>query len=205
MKINLAARALAGERKRLKTRAVLLDAAMRVIAAKGPHAASIDEFTAQAGVSRGTFYNYFPTLDELVLALTAEVFAALDQRLDESLGGLADPVERLARACLIFIDMGVSDPIWGWVFLRLDASSVPRVAQVHERFAVEFERGLAAGRFQPASLAAGYSLTAGGVRMAVRSILSGAEPACGAETVRLILVGLGVAPAEAAQLCQGPA
>lgn len=202
MRINLKARALAGERKREKTRTALLEAAMRVIAARGPHAATIEQFTAEAGVSRGTFYNYFPTIDDLVLALMDSLVVGLDQQIVATMTEVEDPAERMAHCCIVFIQKGIDDPLWGWVYLKLDSTSVAYVKQSRERFRIEFERGAAAGRFAAPSLPAAYGLCAGSVRMAVRSILTGADRCCGGQIVQLILTGLGVAPAEAARICQ---
>lgn len=202
MKINLEARALAGERKRLRTRAALVEAAMRVIAERGPEAASIDAITAAAGVSRGAFYNYFPTLQDMIVAVTTAVAAQLDHEIDASIAEVEEPAERLALAMLRFIEVGVDDPVWGWVFLKLDSTPLPSGGKARERFRREYEAGVAAGRFRPVSLYAGYSLTAGSVRMCVRAILSGAPRDCAEETVQLVLIGLGLDPAEAHRLCR---
>jgi AcrR family transcriptional regulator len=201
MKVNLQARALAAERKRSRTRAALIQAAMGVIAEKGPDAPSIADFVAAAGVSRGAFYNYFPTLEALIVAVKTEVAATLDRELEAALIRVEEPAERLARAMLRFIDVGASDPVWGWVFLKLESTPLPSPGRAQERFRRDFEAGLKAGRFQPTSLYAGYSLAAGAVRMAVRAILSGAPHECGAETVRLVLIGLGLDAAEAGRVC----
>ena len=202
MKINLEARAQAGERKRERTRAALLEAAMRVIAERGPHAATIEQFTAEAGVSRGTFYNYFPTIDDLVMALMDDLVIGLDHQIEATMTEVADPAERMAHACIVFIQKGIDDPLWGWVYLKLDSTSVAYVEQARERFRIEFERGVAAGRFTAPSLPAAYGLCAGSVRMAVRAVLTGADRRCGCEIVQLILTGLGVDPTDAARICR---
>ena len=51
------------------TRARLLEAGMTVLAARGYHAARVDDVVKAAGVSHGTFYLYFPNKEALVLAL----------------------------------------------------------------------------------------------------------------------------------------
>lgn len=201
MRVNLKARALAAERKRARTRAVLIEAAMRVIADKGPEAPTIADFVAAAGVSRGGFYNYFPTLQDLLAAVRDEIALQLDHEIGAALIQLSDPAERLALMMLRFIEKGVSDPVWGWVFLRLDFLPLPNPGTARERFRREYEAGLATGRFHEADHHAGYSLVAGSVRMAVRAMLSGAPHDCGRETVRLVLIGLGVDPSEARRVC----
>ncbi|WP_225825482.1 TetR/AcrR family transcriptional regulator [Streptomyces naphthomycinicus] len=59
-------------RRRVRTRARLLDAAFAVFAAKGFGRVSIEEVCEAAGYSRGAFYSNFATLDELFFALYQE-------------------------------------------------------------------------------------------------------------------------------------
>ncbi|MFF7640381.1 TetR family transcriptional regulator [Streptomyces canus] len=56
-------------RRRVRTRANLLDAAFSVFAAKGFGRVSIEEVCEAAGYSRGAFYSNFDSLDELFFAL----------------------------------------------------------------------------------------------------------------------------------------
>lgn len=67
-----------GHKKRSRTRQLLLDAAMQVVAEAG-EGFSLRAVTSAAGVSHGTFYNYFRDREDLMDAVvlhTAETFAA---------------------------------------------------------------------------------------------------------------------------------
>ena len=57
-----------GAQRRSRTRAQIITSAMAVFAAKGPDAPVIDDFILAAGISRGTFYNHFRTVPELLQA-----------------------------------------------------------------------------------------------------------------------------------------
>ncbi|MFF7331199.1 TetR family transcriptional regulator [Streptomyces sp. NPDC008150] len=59
-------------RRRVRTRARLLDAAFTVFAAKGFGRVSIEEVCEAAGYTRGAFYSNFDSLDELFFALYRE-------------------------------------------------------------------------------------------------------------------------------------
>ncbi|MEV0738821.1 helix-turn-helix domain-containing protein [Streptomyces sp. NPDC050549] len=59
-------------RRRVRTRANLLDAAFGVFAAKGFGRVSIEEVCEAAGYSRGAFYSNFDSLDGLFFALYQE-------------------------------------------------------------------------------------------------------------------------------------
>jgi AcrR family transcriptional regulator len=78
------------------TRARLLDAGMRVLATRGYHAARVDDVVAEADVSHGTFYLYFPNKEALVLALAGRCAHELGA-LTAALGGIpADDSGRTA-------------------------------------------------------------------------------------------------------------
>ena len=52
-----------------KRSAQILEAAARVFAQKGYHAATTKEIAAQAGVSEGTIYNYFQSKEDLLVSI----------------------------------------------------------------------------------------------------------------------------------------
>ncbi|MEZ4553694.1 MAG: TetR/AcrR family transcriptional regulator [Dehalococcoidia bacterium] len=70
-------------------RAALLDAAIDVLQARGVDAATVEEITAAAGVSKGSFYLHFSSKDALLHALR--------QRLGEALAAEVTALGRPAR------------------------------------------------------------------------------------------------------------
>ena len=117
-------------RRRVRTRANLLDAAFRVFAAKGFGRVSIEEVCDAAGYSRGAFYSNFASLDELFFALyqqradliSEQVAGALAQdgpRLD-----VPQSVDRVTEVLLLDVD---------WLLVKTDflvhAAREPAVAQ----------------------------------------------------------------------------
>ncbi|WP_261717448.1 TetR/AcrR family transcriptional regulator [Streptomyces sp. FZ201] len=117
-------------RRRVRTRANLLDAAFRVFAAKGFGRVSIEEVCDAAGYSRGAFYSNFASLDELFFALyqqradliAEQVAGALAQdgpRLD-----VPQSVDRVTEVLLLDVD---------WLLVKTDflvhAAREPAVAQ----------------------------------------------------------------------------
>ncbi len=173
---------------------------MRVVADKGAHGVSVSDIAVAAGLSRGVFYNYFPTVDDLVIAVTDKMTVELDQEILDEIAGVEDPAERIACACVKFIDKGLQDPVWGWVRVRLDGTAAPPPQLVQERFIGLFQRAVEAGRFDPVSAMAAMSLALGALRMAVRLSLTNALPAppdLGAETMTLVMIGLGMPRPEA--------
>jgi AcrR family transcriptional regulator len=201
IRVNLQARAATAERRRARTRERLLDAAEAVVAQKGLESASIEEFVSAAGVSRGTFYNYFPTTTALVHALNTRVAEELDRTLDALTGHIADPVARLAANLHAVVASCLADPVKGWVAVQVAASRLPRQRALEDRFAAIYRDGAACGRFRDLDMAAAYTIAFGSVRMAQRDMLGGVTlPAHGVQIVALILTAFGVPFEEAEQI-----
>ena len=201
LRINLAARAATAEARRIRTRDRLLDAAESVIADKGTQAASIDDFVGAAGVSRGTFYNYFPTTTALLHALNVRVAGDLNRQLDRMDTSIRDPVVRLAAALHTVVAAYQSNPVRGWVAMHLAASNVPRAHVFEDRFAAIYREAVGLGRFRPVDMTAAWTLSFGAMRMAQRDVVSGAAtPAQTTEVITLILAAFGVPHDEAERI-----
>ena len=54
------------ERKRMRTMAVIQQAALRLFAAQGYQATTVDQIAAAAGVSPATFFRYYPSKEDVV-------------------------------------------------------------------------------------------------------------------------------------------
>lgn len=59
-------------------KAKLLDAALRTIRTRGYGASTVDDICRAAGVSKGSFFHYFPTKEDLALAAAAHFSAKAD-------------------------------------------------------------------------------------------------------------------------------
>lgn len=204
LRINLAARAATAEARRARTRERLLGAAERVIAEKGVETANIEDFVAAAGVSRGTFYNYFPTTAALLQAMHTRIAETLVVRLDQLSGDIEDPAARMASNLHHILVSYADDPVRGWVAMRIAETGVPRQNAFEERFAAIFSEGVSCGRFRAVDMAAARTVVFGTIRMASRDAVTGAAlPVQTAQVVALMLTALGVPYEEAEQIsCQ---
>ena len=63
-----------------ETRRALLDAAERLFAENGYHATSVPDIVKAAGVGHGTFYEYFGSRHQILLALTQQALASQQRR-----------------------------------------------------------------------------------------------------------------------------
>jgi len=75
----------------------LLEAAWRCAAAKRFAEMTVDDVCAEAGLSKGAFYGYFASKEELLVGLLDEDAAALDRMLNEIGESERSGVERLRR------------------------------------------------------------------------------------------------------------
>src|SRR5690242_9000456 len=83
-------------------RAELLAAGQALFLAKGIAGTSLDDITQRAGVSKGLFYLYFPSKEDLVLALREQFSRELAERMRAAIeaapGGWADRLDACVRA-----------------------------------------------------------------------------------------------------------
>ena len=158
--------------KRDRTRATLIRAAFSVYARQGFDAPTIDDFIAEAQVSRGTFYNYFQTREDLMVAVAADLATFITSRI-ESAGTVRDPLERIAIAVRYFVTLAAQNEIRGWVLARMiPIVGGPLTNAMSEHIRATMEEAVAAGRIRLRSISAGIDLGLGMIAMAIRHNLS---------------------------------
>ena len=86
-----------------ETRSRILEAAVKVFASKGYHDTKVDDIVSGSKTSKGAFYFYFPSKQDIFLALVDTFADLLESRLRERLS--AEPsgtarVEAALRVCL---------------------------------------------------------------------------------------------------------
>lgn len=86
-----------------ETRDRILEAAVKVFATKGYHDTKVDDIVNQSQTSKGAFYFYFPSKQDIFLALVDTFADLLESRLRERLSAEASGtarVEAALRVCL---------------------------------------------------------------------------------------------------------
>jgi AcrR family transcriptional regulator len=85
-------------------RADLLEAGRELFLAKGVAATSLDDITSRAGVSKGLFYLYFRSKDDLLTALHVQFSAELAERIRTATDTVADWPAKLDACVKVIFD-----------------------------------------------------------------------------------------------------
>ena len=137
---------------RERSRRHILDAALRLFAAKGFADTSMADVARAAGVSKGLAYNYFGSKEEILEELLERRLA---ERLaeDERAAGAGAPTERLAALIDAAVRRVEAEPAAErlWMTLALRAGEAPALETARERLR---NRWLAAEREREALFAA---------------------------------------------------
>ncbi len=81
-----------------ETRERILEAAVNVFASKGYHNAKVDDIVAESNTSKGSFYFYFPSKQDIFLALVDTFADLLENRLRSRLQAETSGVARVDLA-----------------------------------------------------------------------------------------------------------
>lgn len=94
-----------------ETRAKLIAAARRSFADKGYAASSMDELTADAGLTRGALYHNFGDKKGLLAAVVAQIDAEMATRAREIASGSADRWDALIAEGAAYIEMALTPEV----------------------------------------------------------------------------------------------
>lgn len=124
---TLSSTARSGETgKRARTRAALLDATARLIAAHDAEDISIGDIAVAAGVANGTFYNYFKTKAEIIAETAFRIAEEIGADIHDPQLARDDPVAMIARGAQRVMEFAIEHPTWAWALVR-SAAYLPGV------------------------------------------------------------------------------
>lgn len=109
-------------------RTAMMQAAVRVFADKGYHAATVRDIVNAADVAIGTFYFYFPDKETLFLYLYEETADFLLQTLEQAVRGRATLPHQLAAGIRAYINIAVYEPAVVQMLLVGGVGALPSLA-----------------------------------------------------------------------------
>ncbi|MEN0107840.1 MAG: helix-turn-helix domain-containing protein [Pseudomonas sp.] len=182
------------EKKRLMMRTKLLDAAMRVFAEQRTPAPVIDDVIREAQVSRGTFYRYFTSLDQVLVALGQDLNNQMTTDILPVYDILTDPLQRFSVGYRIFLLRALLDRKWAGFVTRADAW--PHQALVAEYMTRDLHAGRAKQQFVFGRIDATTDFLMGASAHGIQAILLGTEQIHEYidSSVRMALLSVGCSP-----------
>ena len=197
-------RVAAEKRERMRTR--LIEAAMEVFSSKGVDATVIEDLIEQAEVSRGTFYNYFRTTEEVMAAVLQAVGNELLSLVDLAIANRSDPAERLACGVRMVLQTARHFPHAGRFITRVGVTRSTDHLPTLGYLLRDLVEANESGRFNLADPMLGLDLVVGTTSAALFSLsmrndLTDTYPQ---EITFHILLGLGMTRAAARKLVDKP-
>jgi AcrR family transcriptional regulator len=189
------------ERKAEETRLRLMTAAKNLMASGGPDAITIASITNAADIAQGTFYNYFNNRDEVIDAVILDEVESLGDRLDRLTKGMTDAAEIYAFSLRHLMHTAVSDPVWGWLVVRLGIAQQGLLSQLGPRAARDLKIGIDSGRFDIPDLSVATATTFGSLLAVMRDYLRSDKKRDPSELyAENLLRMVGLSPAEAKEI-----
>ncbi len=178
-------------------RARILSATRRVYVRIRDDAPVIEDVVREAGISRGTFYTYFDSLDQACAAAGLQAQDDMMQDIEQLHGCLKEPWQRAAVGFRVFMVRAWQDPLWASFVMRLDTWQ--RESRLGQSILRDLEGGRDAGYFRFQDLVAATEFVMGASANTVQAFGRGvADPQRYMETAQhMLFMALG-APEELA-------
>jgi AcrR family transcriptional regulator len=191
--------------KRERTQAQLLQAAVKVLAARGVAGATMQEIAQVAGMTAGTLYNHFSTREALLARLAMTLADGLCRAINDSYAHIADGAQRMAIGQRRYVRLAAESP--HWTLLLLDVfPAVPEVLEHLQQYPLaDLRMGVRQRKFKVPSEEAAMDVINGVCTSAMRRVAAGRAPADhDIASATLVLRALGMAPADAAEVARRP-
>ncbi len=181
----------------------LVDSAFLVFARHGLDSSVVGRIIAQAGVSRGTFYHYFRTDQDLYQAVASQVSDEIIHLVDPLVLLQEDPAVRVSTGIRLAIDIAARHPLLAQFLDRGGPAALRSGPGVRQSVSRDLHAGMALGMFSLPNLEMGLDLVLGPVQMTFHRVLEGAvSEAYAISLAQAILSSLGVERAVAERVSQ---
>lgn len=194
-RVDAKRRAEIGAAKRLRTRAEIVAAALDLFGRPQGRNTRIEDLCARAHISRGTFYNYFEDISQLLEALSAAVTGDFDSAVHRVFLSLGTATERTAAAMRYYLHAPLLDTRWGWAIVNSSVGDSLYGTSVTQHARATIQEGIDAGEFTVASAQVGADFLLGtGMSATVTQLRGGAPRDYPEQVARHMLLALGASP-----------
>lgn len=189
------------DKRKARTRARLMGAAVRVMGERGVDAVTIAEIADEADVAFGSFYNHFESKDAIVDAVITDLLEVIGDSIDAATADIDDPLLVLTVAFRMLHRSAEREPGVTSFVLRAVFDDDRLLDAFLSRVRRDVVRAAAAEQIVVVDVDAAVLMLTGASLMATRGVLDGRLPAGEEETIATNLLRLlGVTSAKAAAL-----
>ena len=160
------------EPRRLKTRAALLAAGLKLLADHHIDGISVDDIVRQAGVAKGSFFNHFADKDDFALVVAAEIRNGVEAKIAVANRDVGDPALRVAQGICCFVQFALTDRAGAKIFARVHMSSVGADHPLNAGVRSDVALGVGNKRFALASVEAGVICVIGVAQGLLASVIA---------------------------------
>ena len=197
--------AIRQEPRRLKTRAALLAAGLKLLAEQSIDRVSIDDIVQHAGVAKGSFFNHFADKGELASAIAMKIRIGVEVNIAAANRDVADPALRVARGISTFVQFAFTQRLAAKSFARVYTSNIGGTQPLNAGVRSDVALGIVEKRFPLTSTEAGVVCVTGSAQGLLASIITNnpnrdEAVALSIDVLTVLLAGFGVDPNEARYL-----
>ncbi len=178
-------------RKRALTRTRLLEATIKVFAEAGERAPVIEDVVREAGVSRGTFYLHFLSLDEVLRAISRAQSDQMTRDILPVYDLLKEPWQRFAVGFRLFLKRAAADSAWASFVTRSNATSSELLVRDYMREDLRLGKEIGQFTFDDLEMAVDFMMGASVAGIAALGRGMKKPDAYMDASVRMALTGLG--------------
>ncbi|MDR7420511.1 MAG: TetR/AcrR family transcriptional regulator [Armatimonadota bacterium] len=128
------------------TRDRLIRAAMDVFAQRGYHGATVDDIVAASDTSKGAFYHYFSSKQDVFLRLLDQLVQMVEAGVEAAIGGEEGALAKVEAALRVVLEVASEHRDLARILLIEAAALGPEFEQsrlgIHRRFAALIQRHL---------------------------------------------------------------
>ncbi|MCP5094995.1 MAG: TetR/AcrR family transcriptional regulator [Chloroflexi bacterium] len=171
-------------KKKDAKRTSMMQAAVRVFAEKGYHAATVRDIVRDADVAIGTFYFYFPDKETLFVHLYEETADFLLQAIRQGVSGRLKLPQQISAGLQAYINIAIYEPAVIQLLLVGGVGAIPSLTAKRKEFRERLvriwqqplEQALSKGLIPPQHTRRMAELFAGGFDEVVLNLLTAPEP-----------------------------
>ena len=186
-------RKIVAARRRAEMERRLFLVALELLSKKLPSEISINDVISQANVSRGTFYSYFDSLDQVFLALLTKLAEDLAPAADRMIVRIPNAATRVATVIRFLLHFARRAPLCGKLMMQSEWPVVESARTFLGFLQRDVELAMVQGTFEKMHGSIAANLIIGPTRGGIQAMVLGASIPDYAEQLTLrILLSLGM-------------